>query len=135
MRRAVAKEAAAVPQSPTALAAQTAQALGSLDVKNTTQPAAPAVAPQAKPDPMQVERRPLSPEQERDARKALLSRLRGQLADMSRCELQSLAWYADIQENDRGGDTPAEHFIGNLVMIHYLHGLTPDNADRCLEEF
>jgi hypothetical protein len=97
--------------------------------------AEPGTAPQPKLDPMKIPRGPLSPEQEQEAGAALLSRLQGQMANMSTCELQSLAWYVDIEDADCGCDTPAEDFITTLVLHHTVRPLTPDDATRKLEEF
>ena len=98
-------------------------------------PAESITAPQPKLDPMKIPRGPLSPEQEQEAGAALLSRLQGQMANMSTCELQSLAWYVDIEDADCGCDTPAEDFITTLVLHHTVRPLTPDDATRKLEEF
>jgi hypothetical protein len=97
-----------------------------------TQPPAPAVAPHAKLAPVQV---PLTPEQEQEVHAALLSLLHRRLDGMSTCTLQSLAWYADIEDADRGCDTPAEEFITLLVLHHHIRALTPDDAAMRLEEF
>ena len=85
--------------------------------------------------PMQVPMHAIPPEQEREVHGALLSRLQGQMANMSRGGLQSLAWYADIEDADDGCNAPAEDFITTLVLHHSVRALTPDDATRKLEEF
>lgn len=50
-------------------------------------------------------------------------------------DVDLIAWFADIEEADRGSDTPAENFVRSLVMTHHIRGLTPDDAARDLEEF
>jgi hypothetical protein len=108
--------------------------------KSATTPAAEpvttrAAAPQPKLDPMKIPKGPLSPEQEREIRDALLARLYGKMGSMSACRLRSLAWYSDIEDADNGCDAPAEEFITKLVLHHSIRPLTPDDASRRLEEF
>ena len=95
----------------------------------------PAAVPQTTLDPMKVSLSELSPEQEREVRAALLSRLQQQLAGMETCQIQSITWYADVVEADHGCDTPAQDFITTLVLHNYVRPLIPDNAARLLEEF
>ena len=95
----------------------------------------PAAVPQTTLEPMKVSLSELSPEQEREVRAALLSRLQQQLAGMETCQIQSITWYADVVEADHGCDTPAQDFITTLVLHNYVRPLIPDNAARLLEEF
>jgi hypothetical protein len=99
--------------------------------------AAPATppAPVAKLDPMQVRLSELSPEQEREVRDALLSRLQQQFASMGTCNIREVAQFADIEETDSECNLPAEDFITFLVMSHHARPLTPDVAAFRLEEF
>ena len=46
-----------------------------------------------------------------------------------------VAWFAEIEEADRGSNTPAENFIKHLVMVSHFRPLTPDEAASCLETF
>lgn len=57
------------------------------------------------------------------------------LAGMSEDTRRSLARYAEILDNDRGCTTPAEELITTLVLTHLAGGLTPEDADRCVEDF
>lgn len=100
-------------------------------------PAKPAPAEaQSKPDPMEIPRYgSLSPEQEAWVRAELLARLQRQFAEMSTCEIRDIAWYADMEQSNRGAHTPAEDFIDSLIMTHRLRGLTPDDVADDLEEF
>ena len=95
----------------------------------------PTTVPQTTLDPMEVSLSELSPEQEREVRAALLARLQQQLAGMETCQMQSITWYVDVVEADRGCDTPAQDFITTLVLHNYVRPLIPDNAARLLEEF
>jgi hypothetical protein len=95
----------------------------------------PTTVPQTTLDPMEVSLSELSPEQEREVRAALLARLQQQLAGMETCQIQSITWYADVVEADRGCDTPAQDFLTTLVLHNYVRPLIPDNAARLLEEF
>ena len=95
----------------------------------------PIAAPVSKLDPMNASLSELSPEQEQEVRAALLSRLQQQLAGMETCQMQSITWYVDVVEADRGCDTPAQDFITTLVLHNYVRPLIPDNAARLLEEF
>jgi hypothetical protein len=97
-------------------------------------PAEPA-APQLTLNPMQVSILGLSPKQEQEVRKALLSLLHRRLDGMSACTLRSLVWYADIEDADGGCFTPAEDFITRLVLHHHVRALTPDDATNHLETF
>ena len=49
--------------------------------------------------------------------------------------IQSIAWYADIEEAGRECETPTEDFIMGLVISNHVRSLTPDAANRDLEEF
>jgi hypothetical protein len=95
-------------------------------------PPAPAVAPKLDPMDMMLE---FSPEQEQEVRATLLVRLQQQFAGMSTYEIQSVAWYADIEEAASGCDTPAENFITMLVLHQSIRPVTPADAARKLEEF
>jgi hypothetical protein len=95
--------------------------------------AEPAAATQPKVDPMNVSLSDLSPEQEQEARAALLDRLQRQLAGMDTCNIREVARYADIQMAD--GYDPAGDFIEFLVMTHHMRSLTPNEAAFRLEEF
>src|ERR1039458_3438264 len=83
----------------------------------------PTTAPQTKLDPMDVRLSNLSPEQEQEVHAALLSRLQQQLAGMEICRIQSIAWYADMEEADRGCDTPAQDFLTTLVLHDHVRPL------------
>ena len=109
---------------------------GIIPVPTPAEPATePTTAPQTKLDPMDVRLSNLSPEQEQEVHAALLSRLQQQLAGMEICRIQSIAWYADMEEADRGCDTPAQDFLTTLVLHDHVRPLTPDAAARLLEEF
>ena len=109
---------------------------GIIPVPTPAKPATePIAAPQTKLDTMQVSLSKLSPEQEREVRAALLARIQQQLAGMETCRIQSIAWYADIEEADHGWDAPAQDFLTTLVLHDHVRPLTPDAAARLLEEF
>jgi hypothetical protein len=94
-----------------------------------------SVAQQPKLDPMEVNYRDLTPEQQEWVRAELLAHIQRKLANMEACRLRSVAWCVEVEEADRGCITPAEDFIGGLVMFHHYWGLTPDRAAEYLEEF
>jgi hypothetical protein len=96
---------------------------------------APAVAPQPKMNLMKVDLSRLSAQQDEEVHDALLAQLLQRFAAKSTRGLQDVLWYVEILETDSGCDTPAENFITQLVMVHALRGLTPDDVDHDLKDF
>ncbi|MCL4852242.1 MAG: hypothetical protein KJZ78_12785 [Bryobacteraceae bacterium] len=73
-----------------------------------------------------------------DFREKLLNLIEDSISEMDTSDLQEVAQFIDIVENDRGCTTPAEEFIKNLVFGHYARpgeGLTPKIARAELETF
>jgi hypothetical protein len=76
-----------------------------------------------------------TPEQEKAARAELLASIVNPLAEMPNHMLRDIAQFLDICRNASGSTTPAEEFILNLVIVHYMRGLTPEIAADAIEEF
>jgi hypothetical protein len=92
-------------------------------------------ATQPEPDLLRAKIYEFSPEHQEAARTKLLAMAFNSITKMSIAHLQRVAQFVDICENNTGCTTPAEEFINDLVMRHYIYSLTPDDVAEDLESF
>lgn len=93
----------------------------------------PSPAPPAELDLLRAKVTGLSPKEEQAMRERLLTRITESTVAMSVISLQEVAQAVDVCVNDQGCVTPFEDFVASLLMLHYHHGVTPDEAVELLD--
>lgn len=87
-------------------------------------------------DPLRVH--PWDHKDDEGFREKLLNLIEDSISEMNTSDLQQVAQFIDIVENDHGCTTPAEEFITSLIFGHYARagkGLTPKIARSELQIF